>query len=269
MAKLKPIDFKFEAKAGEPLEFRSEVSVLDSTGEFSLTIPDVLAEIAKRIAISHRMYGVDIDRPRTHLRVTGKTLSNCKNFIKHVAEEYLKVEVFEEFVIVYSQESKVAYMKDADGTLYPNGTFCSKSYEDGKASWGGKLDATRGAEYYQIGLKARVFKKITYTRDSGSSTDYEWMTDTQATQLGPWAKKLNAIIGLNWPRSGQRDGYQVGRLPQLPYTEEGAMFFANMLMSMCQLADRLDAFFGNNEHVKRAIEQQANLLLPGPSKEFL
>ena len=102
MAKLKPIDFKFAAVAGEPLVFRSEVTVSDTNGEFALTIPDVLEEVSNQVLQSHgKVYGVTVSRPRTNLRVDGAVLDSCKRFIEHVAKDFLRCDVTEELVIVY------------------------------------------------------------------------------------------------------------------------------------------------------------------------
>src|ERR1700693_2559720 len=101
MEKLKSIAFQATGKSGEKFAFSSEVTVTDSTGEFNLTIPDDLAGTAYGVLRTHgHIYGVDVDKPRVHLRVSGGTLEGCRKFVQHVANDYLECEVVEEYVIV-------------------------------------------------------------------------------------------------------------------------------------------------------------------------
>lgn len=257
MAKLKPIDFNFAAVAGEPLLFRSDVTVAEATGEFALTIPDSLEEVANQVVRSHgRLFGVTVARPRTQLRIEGAVLDNCKRFIEHVAKDFLHCEVKEELVIVYGVNNKVAYVKGDDGQLYANGYACRELYDNGAARWQGTLNATALTSHYQVGLAARGFKKLTYSRSSGQSVKYE-RVDCDDTQ--PWLSRLNSFVGLALSSSCPRD---LDRMAQMPYSEDAARFFYNSMMSMCQLADRIDAFFGDRVVLQKAIEGQAHLLLP-------
>lgn len=257
MAKLKPIDFKFAAVAGEPLVFRSEVTVSDTNGEFALTIPDVLEEVSNQVLQSHgKVYGVTVSRPRTNLRVEGAVLDSCKRFIEHVAKDFLRCDVTEELVIVYGVNNKVAYVKDDAGQLYENGYACHRQYDKGTARWHGKLSATTGTSHYQVGMAARVFKKLTYSRSSGQSVKYE-RVDGDDTQ--PWLSRLNGFVGLTLSSADPR---ALDSMSQMPYTEDAARFFYNNMMAMCQLADRIDAFFGDRAELQKAIEGQAPLMLP-------
>lgn len=134
MARLKPIPFKFMPPAGEPYAFTSDASVSDGTGEFALTIPDELEDAANDVLRSHHdVYRVSLDRPRTHLRVTGATLEACKNFINHAGKDYVACEVTKELVIVYGVHNKVAYIKDKAGMLYPNGRYVADYDKDIRA----------------------------------------------------------------------------------------------------------------------------------------
>lgn len=261
MAKLKPIEFNQVAKTGEKLSFRSEVTVSDTSGAFALTIPDELETGARRLSRLPE-YRVSVDRPRTHLRVEGSTLQHCKDFIVAVIKDYLQCEVTEELVLVYRTNIKVTYVKDDDGNIYPNGAVCREKYDNGTAKWHGSLHATQRADYYQVGMTARVFKKITYTRPSGETVEYQWVNGASSDQ-GAWASKLNGLVGLEW---NYRDAVRMGYLDQLPYTEEAAEFFYNLMMSMCALADRVTNFMGDKNRVLAAIQNRAGLL-PAPAKE--
>lgn len=252
MAKLKSIPFKFTSQSGEVLSFLAEVSVLDSNGQFSLTIPDELETAAKQIVYSHgNIYGIGLDRPRLHLRVSGVTLEGCKTFIAHAAKDHLRCEITSEIVIVYGVSNKVAYVKDSDGGFYNNGYEAGDRYCPGDGVWLGTLNGCgSGSNFYQVGLAARAIKKITYTRSSGTKTVYERVESSEIPG-GSWLGRLNGFVGLHIPFN------TVGSLQQLPYSEDAAKFFYGVLMSMCQLADRIDGFIGDSKTVMDAIENQS------------
>lgn len=270
MAKLKPIDFKFSAKAGEPLSFRSEVSV-DTAGFFSLTLPDSLEEHARGLLQNNprRLAGdnpfpVTIDRARTYLRVSGATLAACKAFIAHLAEDFLRCEVTEELVIVHSRNHRVAYVKADDGQFFENGNACSAQYAARTARWCGNLDAMQLASHFQVGIVARGFKKLTFTRASGTTVRYERIEP----EKGTWLARLNGFVGV---AISAEDSSKLNQMAQLPYTEAAAKFFYDTMLTMCQLADRIDNFFGDAHTLQSAIDRNAGLLatsnvaLPGLS----
>lgn len=252
MAKLKPIDFSFKSKTGEELTFRADVSVSDTTGAFSLTIPDSLEQTARRVAASHP-FPVALDRPRQNLRVTGPTLDGCKQFIAHCATDFLACEVTEELVIVYDTNFKVAYVKDDEGNFFENGYACKEKYDTQAAVWHGALHATNQATHFQVGLVAKVMKKTTYTRPSGVAHRYE----RSDAPKDSWMARLNGFSGLylKFDSKEELPGYK-----QIPYTEDAAKFFYFSMLSMCQLADRINQCFGDEASLKLAIEKNAGLL---------
>lgn len=266
MAKLKAIPFKFSSDSGETLAFLAEASVLDSTGEFSITIPDELETAALQVQRSHaKVYGIKIERPRTHLKVCGATLEGCKAFIAHVAKDHLHCEIQSEIVIVYGVANKVAYVKDSDGNFYNNGYEAGDRYKPGDAEWFGELNGGGcSSMFFQVGLVARAFKQTTYTRPSGANTFYSRI-ESEDVPNGSWLERLNGFVGLDIPFKS------AGGMQQVPYSEDAAKFFYGVLMSMCQLADRIEGFMGDSKSVVAAIESHATgkllpmLVRPGES----
>ena len=253
MAKLKPIHFEFKPKAGEVFRFISEATVSDSTGMFNLTIPDELEGVAKTIFRSHgTLYGVELDRPRTHLRVVGSTLEGCKNFIKHVGDDHVRCEVTEELVIVYGVHNKVTYVKDCDGKIYANGYEAGERYKKGDGEWCGTLNGSgEASKFYQVGFAARAAKKTTFTRPSGVTSVFSRIGNARDDS---WLAKLNGFVGLSMRFE------DMGSMDHMAYSEDAAKFFYNVMLAMCQLADRIDNFFGDQGAVLLAIEKQAPLL---------
>lgn len=259
---IKPLRFQFQSKTGETLSFTSEVT-LTTEGIFNLTIPDELEKVARNLTRSSPAYaGLALTRPRAQLRVSGPVLAGCKDFIEAAAHEYLQCEESTELVIVYSTENKVAYFKTPEGNLYPNAASSEdahKAYTDNTGKWGGTLTATNGSPHYQVGIFARVVRKRTFTRASGSMVRYEPLSSHEMPQES-WMVRLNSFVGLKQAYSHQ-DGYtDMARLAQMPYTEEAARFFFESLLAMCRLSDRLDSFFKDPATLRLAIAQNAGLL---------
>jgi hypothetical protein len=50
-------------------------------------------------------------------------------------------------------------------------------------------------------------------------------------------------------------------LSEMPYSDKAAMFFYDMIMGMCRLADKMKIFFGDEKMLLEAI-QKKTLLLP-------
>lgn len=257
MAKLRPIQFQHKAENGELLAFTAQVSV-SGDGEFSVTLPDFLEQVAQQVLTS-RKAPVRLDRPRQNLRVSGATLNGCEQFVDAVCKEYMRCDVEESLVIVYSMNNRVAYFKDTSGNFFCSGSetpAAAEAYRDGSARWHGTLNATACSPHYQVGLAARVFKKTTYARASGQSTTYT-RVERGDRPSDSWLERLNGFVGLSLLSESRGD---LSRLPQMPYTEEAARFFYQSMMSMCQLADRMEQFFGNPETVQLAIARNAGLL---------
>ena len=253
MAKLKPIHFEFKPKAGDSFKFAATASVSESTGIFSLSIPDELENVAKTAIRSFgTVYGVNLDRPRDNLRVNGSTLEGCKNFIKHVGNDFVSCEVKESLVIVFGINNKVTYVKDRIGKIYPNASDVIDLYKNGEAHWHGALNGSGSySEFYQIGFVARVVKKTVYSRSSGISSKYSRVINEDAD---PWVGKLNSFVGLELSYS------RMESMEQIPYSEDAAKFFYSVMHGMCQLADRIDSFFGDKIALQSAIENRSPLL---------
>ena len=253
MAKLKLTPFEFKAKAGTSFKFVSEASVSDSTGTFSLIIPEELEDVARKLLTSHgEVYGVHLDRPREKLRVNGSTLEGCKNFINHVGQDFVSCEVSESLVIVYARHNKVTYLKDRDGKIHPNACDVPDQYKSGEAQWHGTLNGSSNfSDTYQIGFFAKVVKKTVYSRPSGVSFKY---SKQSFTGDNPWAEKLNSFIGLSF------DVHRMDKMEQMAYSEEAAKFFYSIMHGMCQLADKIDTFFDDKISLQGAIENQSVLL---------
>lgn len=258
MAKLKAIQFKATSLTGEAVEFNAEASVTNE-GQFSVEIPDYLEELGRKLVRDER--AVHIERPRVHLRVSGKLLEDCERFVKTLLTEYVRCEVATETVILYNYLTDAHYVKDdANGELFPSGVGV-ESY--GKtAKWADLRNPAmshNSSPFFTVGINARVVQKHTYTRASNVSVKYSGGSEFANAGDGDWAKKLNSYCKLSRPYNGK--GEIDRSFMEMPYTEEAAKFFYGLMMSMCKLSDRIHSFVGDKEQLMLAIKTPELLML--------
>lgn len=255
MAKLKSIAFKVRNKTNDEMHVKAEASV-DQQGCFSLTIPEELAETAQGLAKHPEWHGVSVNKAAVHWRVQGVELARLQAFIQAAMTDHMAVEVSEELVIVYVQDSKVACYVDGAGALHPNGEGVA---EEGR--WFGALHATNRAGQFSVGLGAQVFRKLTYRRQGSLKVDYERPTSDQR-DAHPAAEALNRFSGLTLNPSATSGA------KEMPYSDAAAVFFTQGLLQLCALAQRMQAFFGTPEQVQAAIDRH-QALLNGPGAPAL
>jgi hypothetical protein len=56
-----------------------------------------------------------------------------------------------------------------------------------------------------------------------------------------------------WPEAGQLRASLSDDVKQMPVTEEACKFFYNVMLAMCQMGKKMDAFFSQDENVAKAI----------------
>jgi hypothetical protein len=244
MARLSPISFCHRSRTDERFEFKAETSV-DQSGTFALVVPEALAATAQGLVQQPEWKGkgVHVVRAKVNWRVETTSLDLAKKFIEAAMADFMAVEVTEEMVIVYRQNSQyAAYRDETNGSLYPNG-YCVEN--DG--NWVGTLSGTTSAPQFSVGMAARAFRKITYTRPGSTKVVYERLTQAQE-DAHPAADYLNRFVGLNLAPSGK------GGHSEMPYSDAAAQFFTQSLLRLCELAQRLEYFFKQPEQLQAAIE---------------
>ncbi len=246
MAKLKSGTYHFKSKTGDELKFTSDVSVT-SDGFFHCTIPDELVPIITALLKSQPQKAITCKKNKINHSISGKELKECESFIKLAAEDYIACEVKEELVLVYGTQIKAAYFKNPTGEIFVNGAQPGAAYAKG-GKWQGTLDSNSRSNAYSVGFVAVPRKKTTYSRGSGQKVEYKWIGEEQ----GKYWDLLNSFSGLYVNEESLKD---------MPYTEEAAKFFYDTMMGLCHLADRIEAFFGNEETLNTAITGQVPLLL--------
>jgi len=278
MPTVKTRDFKHTGRSGETMQFKAPITV-DSHGEFTVNIPEDLAPSAQALLQQPVWKGrVVVDQPRVNWRVHGRVMGEVERFIEEAIKEHLSVEVTEELVIRYRYENNTAGARAADGSLHPNGHWASLPEEtsDSERSWAWagnpNIHANNRPSLFGVGVVARVYLKVTYTRPSGSRVEFTDDLPGSHWDRNPM-RRLNDFI-VERPEGRRRGPFDGGimtsgnapsdRIHEMPYSDAAATFFADLMIAMCRLGEQLDNFVGNQENLQLAIERGVNLL-PSPA----
>ncbi len=266
MAKITTRKFRKENAVGDVVEFESSITV-DSEGVFFIPVIDDVCrfiEPASRCKEAKRLrYSVGSgfnQRRKTGWQhgATGKNLDHCIKVVAWACKLFIACETTEELVLIYAHDSDVSFATSGQGDIYPN------CYYGENLEWrqfaGDRLSRNSmfgDNGFYRVGLFARIVNKITHTREQGVSVEYA-RPDFPNPHSEPdtWGEKLNDFVKLDGPNKDDR-------IVEIPYTEESAEFFYTALISLCQLADRIDNLFGDPGNVTLAIESRQQLL-PAP-----
>jgi hypothetical protein len=266
MPKLKDMVLRHQNKAGEIYEYKSPCFV-DSSGLFTLQIPDDLYEITKSFTIfdkdvpNPQKFSVDLyvhhAGGKSQHRVSGHALENCTKYIRKLIEYKMDCDKVITRVIVYRVQTDYSIWESLTGTLHPNG-----SGQDNKGKWRGGSSGVGSVSIHEqpvfsIGLAAAVYDKTTYKPKTGTGQHrQEYSIVNAEDHLDPnknYLERLNSFVGFNIrPDSDQTK--------EMDYTEEAAKFFYEALMSLCGMALKLDDFFKDEKNIQKAIEGKVKLL---------
>lgn len=235
-------------------------------GVFTMEVPTELQNSAYSLKDDRKTNPnkVELDSARGSLRIHAKKLTDCIDFLKVCATDYLKADEVTERVIVYRMSLKAAAWIDKAGGLHPNGE--GDSYDDGGKWWEPKSKRQRSADgfhrvgTYAVGFAAEVFDRKTFKRSSGETVTWETVRDTKDQAI----EALNSFVGLEVDPADQPGKYQV-----MPYSPAAAKFFVGILLGIARLAINIDDFFSDEKRLSAAIKNPAltqGLFLPAKTE---
>lgn len=251
----------FMGDGKEPIWCNEKYEVkINSAGMFYADIPERL----KEAAMTQRN---DDDKPiakrsNRHpykVQVFDKTLAGLRRKLHSIHEAYLNPEVKVTEVIAYNFNTDVSFGIDADGQIQPNCYYG----EDTKWPEGekyGKHPGMRG-HYggYSLTIGAKALKKTTRRYGNGAvRVSYEsfYGYDENGKDLSHFnkdhpASRLNAWCHVN---IGDRD------FKTIPYTDEAAEFFFNLLYGMSEIARRIMDRVSDKKDLLALIDSRQKLL---------
>lgn len=230
-----------------------------SEGEFTISIPEELSELVYRVKMP---LGVGINKARSDApaRVYCDKLDEGLYFLKQCAIELLNVEEKTERVIVYKAEFNLSFWKMPDGRIRGNGSGANAGKWHTLHFENKGTHAHNRTDMFSVGLCAAVFDKVTTIRKSGNVIRY---IDPKDLKDGSPAANLNSFTTLDVETKGV--GKEWCKTQEMPYSDQAATFFYEVMLGMCALAERIDNVIAEKPKLLEAI-QKGSLKLLGSGK---
>ena len=283
MPKINPIEVRARAENAE-LYFRRdyECHVL-ADGTFQMIVPDDDYPVFERL--NGGMAGSDYGQ-------AGETKADKKCFRSPLRDNLQKLanlfgdlqvdtEIEESLLIFYSLSEDIAYCTSPDfpGEVFPDGNKAGPKYEWANATKGGQQRVD-----YSVGLSATIVGKRIHRQKLTGAFYVEHFRPVLTE--GTYGEKLQSFVRTVWPsldfwsagdptlpkhrvRNETMNGYRVGgSLQCVPYTEESAKFFYDMMMNLCKLHAKLTDFFGSTaEDLLENLNDPRKQMLLGHQKD--
>lgn len=239
-------------EAGESYSEAFDVRI-DAEGEF-YTHPseEILASIR---TLELPKCAVTKPRSNSPWRVSCATLKGLEDALGAAIDESLTVDESTERVIVYAKQTDLSVWQDRDGSLHANGYIGRDSHKQG-GEWrdaGSVVNAAHSSTCFSIGLVARVFDKITYSRPNSQRVVLVAPDWGDHLDFSTWGAKLNGFV-VKLPSDP-------ANLDQMPYTEDAAKFFYDAMIEIAAAGLRMHEFFSEKSNIEQAIERGATPLL--------
>lgn len=252
---------------GETFSMNCATSVDAKTGVFKMVITDEFQELLEAnqdICHKHKVtlradWRKSAISPQDRVyALTSVTLENIKNAINEGITLLLNTEVTEELVIQYAMRTTCQFWLNGDGTISPCG---GSADADKGGKWTSISKTPNGWDnehMYSLGVGACVRVRQTHKTARGETVKFVSLagavnTEWRSKENYPVMHRLNEFTHLRLPEDS----------PTMPYSDEAAIFFTDMLMGLCNTANRLAHFFGDQQRVNQAIENKAGMFLLG------
>ena len=225
MAKLKKAHYSFTNSANATVAIDTEI-LIDSAGIFYAHIPDRMKMAFDHALIDHR----ERRAVEGKFKIRAKTLEEIERAIEEGLERYAEPSITEEPVIRYNIESHVLFAETPDGSIVPNASWEGARWPDDRGRFGNHHATNMPPGGYSLIIGATAEMKTTHQYGEKKAVKYKTYYkggshhghDNPAELLNSWA------------------GMDVGKSPkEIPYTDEAALFFHSLLMSMATISRRI------------------------------
>jgi len=223
------------------------------------------ARINKHEIMVHYGYNGTNKKQNSLSSTSLEKLRRAANLILH---DFNEPNTTEEVIILYKEMSNVNYVYTLDNNkIYshhvigmdecdknPDGTGLLKQRKIENA-----YSSYRSHDGFSFSILARIFKKITYERNGITKIELkslhmeELKSLTKETETN-YATKLNMFE----MRTGIKiNDYQKDGFVEIPYSEEAAKFFYDLIISICRLSHQFDMFLGTKDKFIKNLEQMS------------
>lgn len=187
------------------------------------------------------------------IRVGAETFSRLASAIENILRINAQPNIKEEPVILYNIESHISFTEDESGNIFPNGYFLGSEWKNNKDMYGNHHSATpaRGGYSLKIAAMAKLKKTITYGETEKIKYENYYKGESHLGTENP-AQLLNSWCSMSLPEFPK----------EIPYSDEAALFFHNLLFGMARLSKRIQEQTFDQKNLLELIAKGGGLLLP-------
>lgn len=235
---------------------------VNTSGEFYCQLPENLLTFFEL----NKCYsgGVTCKKNKAKkLAIYCSTLAGLEGILREALCAINKPTVTTEHVILYNIESHVSFAETPEGEICPNAGYPNAKWpllNSSTAKMYGDHHASQCASGgYSLCIGAKAFTKITYRVGEKVAVEYKryYKEESNHGHSNP-AQKLNSWTSFSLPDHAK----------EIPYTDEAALFFHNLMMGMAKLSKQIQEATFDQPSLLALIESSSGNLL-GPPREQL
>jgi len=227
---------------------------VSADGEFYCHVSDEYFIAAKGVFSYVRK-----DPDKGKMKLIAESLDQLTSRAAEMLRNHITPEVTEEHVIRYNIESHVSFATDHDGNICPNAGYDGAEWiHDDREKLYGNHDACRTSKGgYSLTIGAIAVTKTTYKYGDEEKVEYDkyYKGDSIHGHDNP-AQKLNSWCSFRLPEDAK----------EIPYTDEAALFFHDMMMGMARLSQMIQSSTFDQAKLLNLIESGNGQLLLGGRK---
>lgn len=170
--------------------------------------------------------------------------------------------ITKENIIAYNIESHVSFCENDKGDIFPNGTYQKDLQWAINDKYGEHHASSPAKDGYSLTVGAVAYTKITKDYNGNKVVVYNAYYGENGSHLGNKnpAEKLNSWCSFSLYPENCR---------QMPYSDESAIFFFNLLMGMARMAKLIQEATFDEDNLMALIASGGNPMLPSSKRKEL
>ncbi len=226
---------------------------INADGDFYCYLPD------KYIFAVKDVFKRDWQWKEDKIRIHSTTFAGLESSISAVIRINAQPEILEEPIIRYNIESHVSFAEDDAGNIFPNAGYPGAKWKHHsiEGMYGDHCSSklAKGGYGLIVGAKAVMKKTLTYGETKKIKYEGYYKGGHHLTYENP-AQLLNSWASIKLPDDAK----------EIPYTDEAALFFHNLMLGMSQLSKRIQEATFDQQNLLKLISEGSGLLLPERTK---
>lgn len=232
---------------GPKLQFSYTVYV-NQEGDFTTTIPFEIASMFKEAGVD-----MGFNRRCDPGFFRSRSLEGLNKEVSKASADFLSRKmVSEKIILKYQISTNCHYCLNDEGEIVPNGTYVKK----GQYKWkdGTRNSTAMGNLSYGFNVYVKPYMRRDYEYKSGATkTEYDIVREDEIEEDLKCLKWLNGIVHIAEMDYGDTT-------KEIEYTEEIALFFVNLIKSICKINEQIKDVL-DPESIKKIAEKGLPLLM--------